>query len=122
MPHELHLSAIEACNACATECEHCASACLGEQDVNKLARCIALDLDCAAMCRLAAEFMGRGSEFSAQTCELCTTVCDACAAECEKHPMEHCKECATACRACAAECRRMAQTPAKDSKRASGHP
>jgi len=109
MPHESHQAAIEACNDCAVECEHCASACLGEEDVASMARCIRLDLDCAMFCRNAAQLMSRGSEFAVQFCELCADACDACAAECEKHPMDHCKACAKACRRCAAECRRMAQ-------------
>ena len=121
MPHQLHRSAIEACNACAVECEHCASACLGEQEVQRLARCIALDLDCAAICRLSAEVMSRDGELSARLCELCAAACEACAAECEKHLMDHCRQCAAACRSCAAECRKMAQAPARTSERPSAH-
>src|SRR5690242_19857369 len=42
---------IDACNACADACDHCAAACLAEDDPKPMARCIALDMDCAAMCR-----------------------------------------------------------------------
>lgn len=31
----------------AAECNHCATACLEEQDVAMLAKCIKLDIDCA---------------------------------------------------------------------------
>lgn len=108
MPHQSMQSCIEACNDCAIACNHCASACLAEFDVKMLARCIALDIDCAETCRAATGLMSRGSELSAELCEFCARVCDACAEECEKHDMDHCRDCAQACRRCAEECRRMA--------------
>lgn len=101
-------SCIEACNACALACDNCASACLQEADVKKMADCIALDIDCAQICRLAAGFMGRGSPLAATVCQACAEVCDACGDECAKYPMQHCQDCAQACRRCAGECRRMA--------------
>jgi hypothetical protein len=111
MPHQQFQSCIDACNACALACDHCAAACLGEKDVKMLARCIQLDVDCAAICRLAAGYMGRGSELSGVICEACADVCDACAQECDQHSaMEHCRQCAQACRRCAEECRRMASS------------
>ena len=108
MAHRTNASCIEACNACADACDHCAAACLQEQDVRAMARCIALDMDCAAVCRLAAGSMARGSECMKQVCALCADVCQRCGEECAKHPMDHCRECAEACRRCAEECRRMA--------------
>jgi hypothetical protein len=100
-------SCIEACNACADACDACASACLQEDDVKMMARCIALDVDCAAICRLAAGFMARGSEHARALCRACAEVCQACADECARHPHEHCRRCAEACRRCAEECRAM---------------
>lgn len=118
MAHEEFASCIEACNECADSCDHCAAACLEERNVSDLARCIRLDLDCAAMCRLAAGAMARGSELVSQICQACAGVCDACAQECERHKqMTHCKECADACRRCAEECRRMAGAAAKATRR-----
>lgn len=108
MAHEQFQSCIDECYACATECEHCAASCLTEQDVQKLARCIKLDIDCAQICRLAASYMARGSEFAGSICNACAELCDACAEECAQHQMEHCQRCAEACRRCADECRRMA--------------
>ena len=109
MPHEQFKSCIEACNACAEACDHCAASCLKEPDVKAMARCIALDIDCAEICRLAAGYMSRASECAPDICALCAEVCDACGDECAKHPkMEHCRQCAEACRRCAEECRRMA--------------
>ncbi|MEO7497649.1 MAG: four-helix bundle copper-binding protein, partial [Massilia sp.] len=95
-------------NACADTCDRCAASCLQEQDVGMMAHCIALDMDCAQLCRLAASYMARGSERAAAVCRACAEVCEACGEECGKHQMDHCQQCAQACRACAAECERMA--------------
>lgn len=108
MAHRQFASCIEACNDCADACDHCAAACLQEDNVKIMTRCIALDIDCAQICRLAASTMARGSEFAYQLCALCADLCEACGAECAKHAMDHCQECAAACRRCAQECRAMA--------------
>lgn len=111
MPNAHFETCIEACNSCADACDLCAASCLQEANPKPMARCIALDMDCAQICRLAASYMARGSELSTIICGACAEVCDACAGECEKHDMAHCRECAEACRRCADECRRMAQKP-----------
>ena len=108
MAHEKYKSCIEACLKCMEECEHCASACLHEEDVKMMARCIALDRDCADICATAARWMARDSEFANAICRQCAEVCRACGAECRKHKMDHCQRCADACDACAEECERMA--------------
>lgn len=108
MSNQQYASCIEACNACADVCDFCAASCLQEQDVKMMARCIALDMDCAQICRLAAGYMARGSEFAKAVCKLCADVCEACSGECRKHQMSHCQQCAAACQRCADECRRMA--------------
>lgn len=108
MAHEKYQSCIDACYSCATMCDHCAAACLAENDVKMMARCIALDMDCAQICRMAASYMARGSEFVKDLCNLCAQVCQACGEECAKHKADHCQACAEACRRCADECRRMA--------------
>ncbi|QJE02300.1 four-helix bundle copper-binding protein [Massilia forsythiae] len=108
MPQDRFRACIEACYACAAACDHCSSACLQEDDVKMMARCIALDMDCAQLCRTAAAFMARGSDSAHDLCRLCADVCAACADECGKHDMDHCQACAAACRRCAEECRRMA--------------
>lgn len=111
MPHDQMKSCIDACNECAVACDHCAASCLQEPDVKAMARCIALDVDCAELCRLAAAYMARGSELAGAICEVCADVCEACGKECERHSkMDHCRQCAEACRRCAEECRRMAST------------
>ena len=99
---------IEALVACAAECEHCATACLQEEDVKMMSRCIQLDMECAAICYAAAQVMSMNGQYSEEICRICADICFACAEECQKHAhMEHCRNCAEACRNCAEECRRM---------------
>lgn len=107
MSHEQFRTVIDALYDCATECLHCENACLDEQDVKGLARCIRLDRECAETCLFSAKMLSAGTEFSGEVMNLCANVCDACAEECGKHAhhMEHCRVCAEACRRCAAECR-----------------
>lgn len=120
MPHDQMKSCIDACNECALACEHCAASCLKEPDVAAMARCIALDMDCAQICRLAAACMSRGSELSGAICELCADACERCGKECARHEMDHCRKCADACRRCAEECRRMASAHPSPSREARG--
>jgi hypothetical protein len=103
-----NLDCIEACNHCANLCDFCASACLKEVDVAAMGPCIALAVDCAALCRLAAGFMARASKQSATLRAACAAVCNACADECARHDAGHCRRCAEACSACAQICREMA--------------
>lgn len=99
---------IDACNACAIACDRCLSECLRDTHLPSMARCIALDADCAGACRLAAGFMARGSELAPYLCKFCEEICEACGEECARHAQAHCQDCARACQACATECRRMA--------------
>lgn len=113
MAHEKNQSLMQALNDCAAECNHCATACLDEQNVKMLAKCIKLDVDCAQICSLTAAFVARDSAHAMHLMKECAEICDACAAECEKHAAhhDHCKRCAEACRACAEACRSMASQP-----------
>lgn len=98
---------IDACLECVAACNYCASSCLREKNVEPLAICIRLDLECVSMCKAAAELMSFGSNYANAACQVCADVCLACAEECEKHNMEHCRKCAEVCRACAEECASM---------------
>lgn len=111
MSEPTYLNCIAACNACADACDRCLSACLLETDTGRLVRCIALDLECAALCRLLAGYAARGSKFAPGLAALCATVCAACAGECESHEQVHCQACAKACRDCEQVCRRLADLP-----------
>ena len=100
---------MEALSNCAAECNHCATACLDEQDVKMLSRCIKLDIDCADICLLTASYVARDSEHANHLLKECAEICEACAEECEKHAhMEHCRKCAEACRHCAEACHQTA--------------
>lgn len=108
MTNDADRDCIEACHACAVACDQCQAACLQEPDVGRMARCIATDIDCAQICRLAAGTVARGSELAGSVCRLCAEACRACADECERHEHDHCRRCAEACRRCAEACDRMA--------------
>lgn len=108
MAHEQYRTCIEACNVCANNCDHCAIACLAEPNLAAMARCIALDIDCAAICRLAVGYMARDSDFVEEICKFCAEVCQTCGDECAQHSNDHCQACAEACHQCAETCRKMA--------------
>ena len=99
---------IDACLKCAALCNHCANSSLQEEDQKMMAKCIQLDMECAAMCYAATQLMSLGSAKAAAVCKLCAEFCDACAAECSQHTNKHCQECAQACKECAKHCREMA--------------
>lgn len=103
-----HDDCINACHQCATACARCAAACLKEADVRAMARCIELDLDCEAVCRMSASALARGSELAGPIAALCEQACEACAQECARHDHRHCQDCASMCRRCAATCRELA--------------
>src|SRR2546421_3280312 len=94
-------SLMEMLVACAATCNRCLHDWLHEKDVRQMVDCIELDLDCAAICNLAASFISRDSQFSKYILPLCYDICIACAAECEKHSAEHCRRCAAICYQCA---------------------
>ena len=95
---------IDACNACATACNACLAGCLREEDMQMMTRCIALDIDCAAICQLTASATARNSEMARHLARTCGEICLACANECVQHHHDHCQRCADACRQCAAAC------------------
>jgi hypothetical protein len=79
-----------------------------EDDVKMMAKCIQLDMECAALCYSSAQLMSLGSSMAKELCRLCADACEACGAECGRHKHDHCQECARICKECANECRRMA--------------
>jgi hypothetical protein len=94
---------------CITACEACAAACLQEDNVKMMARCIALDHDCADICTLTARFVARNSEHSRHVMKECIEICKACAEECRKHDHDHCQHCADICEECAEACQSWMQ-------------
>jgi len=100
-----HTELINTLLDCALACEMCATACLNEQDVNKMAACIKLDRDCADICTQAAVLLQRQSLIGHQYLLLCEEICRMCGEECNKYKqMDHCKKCAEACMNCAEAC------------------
>ena len=108
MDRRSYESCIEACLRCASACQECATFCLKEEDIAKMAKCIQLDLECAAICYAAAEMMSLGSQHAEAICQICADICEACGKECARHEHDHCQRCAVECEACAEECRKMA--------------
>ena len=108
MAQQIEEVCLGACNDCAVACLQCAAACLREAEPKPMARCIALNLECADICQLAVASMARGGEHMKEICALCALACRGCAAECGTHDMDHCKRCAEACERCAGACLAMA--------------
>ncbi|WP_299699937.1 four-helix bundle copper-binding protein [uncultured Pontibacter sp.] len=89
---------------CITACETCATACLQEDDVKMMVRCIMLDRDCADICTITARFVARDSAHAKHVIKECIEICRLCEEECRKHKHDHCQKCADACRECADAC------------------
>ncbi|AMR30755.1 ferredoxin [Mucilaginibacter sp. PAMC 26640] len=104
MENHHHTELINKLLACVAACENCATACLNEDEVKPMVRCISLDKDCADLCSLAARLLQRNSELAHQFLVLCEEICRMCAAECGLHEHEHCQKCAAACFECAEAC------------------
>ena len=101
---------IEECISCTATCTSCADACLGEQDVTKLVRCIRLNLDCADVCEATGRIVTRRTEADLtlvrDSVVACATACRICADECDRHAEhhDHCRVCAEECRRCELAC------------------
>lgn len=99
---------IDACNACGDSCEqtlfrHCLE--MGGEHVEPAH--VRLMADCAEICRVAANFMLRGSDMHAEVCRACAEVCETCAGSCEDIGGAEMERCADICRECADACRDM---------------
>lgn len=81
MLSQMELDCLRACNECAAVCLQCASACLQEDDPKAMTRCIALDLECADICQLAAASIARGGNLRDAVCALCAEACETCRTE-----------------------------------------
>ncbi|WP_407048854.1 four-helix bundle copper-binding protein [Methyloraptor flagellatus] len=110
------VAAIEAAYVCAQTCTACADACLAEEDVTNLSRCIRLDLDCADICSatgsVASRRTGSNEAVMRHMLEACAEICRLCAEECGRHAHhhDHCRVCAEACRDCDEACRAAIET------------
>jgi hypothetical protein len=101
---------IHACFACGETCTACADACLSEDMVAELTKCIRTNLDCADICTTTGTVLSRHTGYDANITtallEACRVACASCATECEAHAdmHEHCGICAEACRRCEQAC------------------
>ena len=104
---------IEACFECEQCCVACADACLGEEQLDMLRRCIRLNLDCPDACAATGRMLSRQTEPDWELLhgqiEACASACRICAEECDRHAdkHEHCATCANCCRRCAEACQQM---------------
>jgi hypothetical protein len=113
LDHDLLTRALEALAVCAQTCTACADACLAEDMVADLRRCITTDLNCADICSTTLSVLSRHTGYDAAVTrgqlQACVAACGVCAAECEQHAgmHEHCRVCAEACRECEEACRAL---------------
>ena len=116
LDHQLLVQAIDAANTCAQVCTACADACLSEEMVGELVKCILTDLDCADICATTVRVLSRHTAYDANLTkaqlEACIVACRACGDECEQHASmhEHCRVCAEACRRCESACTKLLES------------
>ncbi|WP_125776173.1 four-helix bundle copper-binding protein [Antribacter gilvus] len=98
---------------CSQACTACADACLSEDMVADLRKCIRTNLDCADVCATTARVLSRHTGYDANITraqlEACIVACRACGDECQQHAgmHQHCAVCAECCRQCEAACQEL---------------
>lgn len=96
---------MQSVHTCLEACNHCFEACLREEEIDMLRKCIQLDRECADVCSMVLSYAGRPDALRPELVEWCKTVCEACGEECQHHEhMDHCQVCAEACFQCAEVC------------------
>lgn len=106
-----HLECIRACQETVAACQTCISA-SRDGDSQAMARCIALCVDCADLCKLTANAIARNSEHMDAICALCAQACLACNEECSRHVSLGCQRCAEISYYCAEACHHIMQSHA----------
>ncbi len=99
-----YVKCIEACQACAIDCELCLTTMVGVESQNDCPLCC---YECIESCLQCVRALVRRSNFTELYCKLCAEICEWCAKQCEEHDMDHCQRCAISCRHCANECRTL---------------
>lgn len=103
-------AAIKSCFECAQVCTGCADACLAEENVSDLRKCIRTDQDCADICiatgKVLSRLTGLNTDVVKAQLMACITAVRVCAEECEQHAdhHDHCRICAETCRRCERAC------------------
>ena len=98
---------IDACWTCVTACQYCMMANSKEKEIARMAKCMALTMECATVCSTLAQLIAMESFYAKQLLGICAELCSNCAEECYMHKLPHCQACAKACEACAIACRRL---------------
>ena len=105
--------AIDAALECFQSCTACADACLSEQDVAAMTRCIRDNLDCADICATTVNVLSRHTGYDATLTRAqlhaCIQACRTCGDSCAEHAehMAHCATCAESCRSCEQTCQAL---------------
>ncbi|MEV5409829.1 four-helix bundle copper-binding protein [Thermopolyspora sp. NPDC052614] len=98
---------------CAQACTACADACLSEENVAELRKCVRTNLDCADICEATARVLSRHTGYDANITraqlQACVQACSSCSEECGRHAAmhEHCRVCAERCRTCEQMCHNL---------------
>jgi len=102
---------IDDCSKCYQTCTMTLRHCIEMDGSHAEAKHLTLLMDCAKICKMAEDFMLRGSEHHACICTECVHICEQCADSCEDiDPSDpHMMECARMCRECAESCREMSE-------------
>ena len=97
---------IDALFDCVAKCNYCADACLDEQDIKMMVKCIRLDRICAETCAATAKILtvDASKKDVKALVDFCEEICRKCGEECAKHETQHCKDCAEACKRCVEAC------------------
>jgi hypothetical protein len=98
---------IKTLNDCAAACNHCADACLDEENIAHMVDCIRTDRVCAETCSSTAKILSMSFGPLDELLKFCERVCGACAEECSQHDHDHCQACAKACKTCQEACLRV---------------
>lgn len=110
LDRELIAGVVDTLLACSQACTASADACLSEEMVAELRKCIRTNLDCADICSTTARILSRHTGYDANITraqlEACIAACRSCGDECEQHAdmHQHCRVCADACRECKQAC------------------
>ena len=106
-------AAIDASLRCVQTCTSCADADLAEDDIDEMRACIALCLNCAAVCDVTARLLSRTAHWDQfvvhRLLQACVRVCAECADECARHAHHHrhCAICEKVCRDCERACQAL---------------
>ena len=97
---------IQECQECERVCQETLSqVCMVKGGEHMAPEHVMIMQDCVEICRLAADFMMRGSKNHAEVCSLCADICRQCADECEG--MSGMEKCVEVCEKFAESCEEM---------------